>query len=95
VTIAAPSFPVLADGQVFNRCFVFGPQGRMGYQDKYFMTRFETEDWDVRRAPARLCVFEADWGCFGIQICYDLGNAAASWRWWWHAGATHQMDRVA
>lgn len=72
VTIAAPSFPVLVDGQVFNRCFVFGPQGRMGYQDKYFMTRFETEEWDVRRAPARLCVFETDWGCFGIQICYDI-----------------------
>ena len=72
LTIVAPSFPVCAGDAVFNRCFVFGPTGRMGYQDKYFMTRFETEDWDVRRAPGRLCVFEADWGCFGIQICYDI-----------------------
>ncbi|MCC6462181.1 MAG: carbon-nitrogen hydrolase family protein [Saprospiraceae bacterium] len=72
VTLVAPSFPVCVGEAVYNRCFVFGPQGRSGYQDKYFMTRFETEDWDVRRAPARLCVFEADWGCFGIQICYDI-----------------------
>lgn len=72
VIIAAPSFPVCVDGAVYNRCFVFGPGGQMGYQDKYFMTRFEREDWDVRRAPARWCVFEADWGCFGIQICYDI-----------------------
>lgn len=72
VIIAAPSFPVCIGEAVFNRCFVFGPSGRVGYQDKYFMTRFELEEWNVRRAPARLCVFEADWGCFGIQICYDI-----------------------
>jgi len=72
VTIAAPGFPVCSGEAVFNRCFVFGPSGRMGYQDKYFMTRFEVEEWDVRRAPARLCVFETDWGRFGVQICYDI-----------------------
>lgn len=72
VIIAAPSFPVCIGEAVYNRCFVFGPSGKMGYQDKYFMTRFELEEWNVRRAPARLCVFEADWGCFGIQICYDI-----------------------
>lgn len=72
VTIVAPSFPVCVGDAVFNRCFVFGSSGNTGYQDKYFMTRFELEEWDVRRAPARLCVFEADWGCFGIQICYDI-----------------------
>lgn len=72
VIIAAPSFPVCIGEAVYNRCFVFGPSGKMGYQDKYFMTRFELEEWNVRRAPARLSVFEADWGCFGIQICYDI-----------------------
>lgn len=72
VVIAAPSFPVCVGDTVHNRCFVFGPNGRGGHQDKYFMTRFETEEWDVRRAPARFCVFEADWGCFGVQICYDI-----------------------
>lgn len=72
VVIVAPSFPVCVGDWVFNRCFVFGPQGRTGYQDKYFMTRFELEEWNVQAAPARLCVFEADWGYFGIQICYDV-----------------------
>ncbi len=72
VTIVAPSFPVCVGEQVFNRCFVFGNQGTTGYQDKYFMTRFELEEWDVQAAPPQLCVFEADWGCFGIQICYDV-----------------------
>ena len=70
--IVAPSFPVGVGEVVYNRCYVFGPGGQMGHQDKFFMTRFELEEWDVRPAPARLCVFEADWGCFGIQICYDV-----------------------
>jgi predicted amidohydrolase len=72
VIIAAPSFPVQSGNQTFNRCFVFAPKGRWGYQDKYFMTRFEQEDWDVRRAPLRYSLFDTDFGSFGIQICYDL-----------------------
>lgn len=72
VVIVAPSFPVCVGESVMNRCYVFGNQGKMGYQDKYFMTRFELESWDVVAGPARLCVFEADWGSFGIQICYDI-----------------------
>lgn len=72
VIIIAPSFPVGVGEAVYNRCYVFGSDGQMGYQDKFFMTRFELEEWDVRQAPARLCVFEAEWGRFGIQICYDV-----------------------
>lgn len=72
VILVAPSFPVCVGESVYNRCFVFGPNGQSGYQDKFFMTRFEAEEWNVQSAPARLCVFEADWGSFGIQICYDI-----------------------
>lgn len=72
VIIISPSFPVWEADVIFNRCFVFGADGKMGYQDKYFMTRFEVEDWGIQAAAPRLCVFEADWGCFGIQICYDI-----------------------
>jgi predicted amidohydrolase len=72
VVIVAPSFPVWEGGIVVNRCFVFGPQGRMGWQDKFFMTRFELESWNVQSPGPRLSVFEADWGRFGIQICYDV-----------------------
>lgn len=72
VVIVAPSFPVQEGGSVVNRCFVFGQQGPMGWQDKFFMTRFELESWNVQSAGPRLNVFEADWGSFGIQICYDV-----------------------
>jgi predicted amidohydrolase len=72
VIIVAPSFPVQERSGVVNRCFVFGRQGRTGFQDKFFMTRFEQESWQVRSGGAQLNVFEADWGCFGIQICYDV-----------------------
>ncbi|HOY06382.1 MAG TPA: carbon-nitrogen hydrolase family protein [Saprospiraceae bacterium] len=72
VVIAAPSFPVQEGNIVVNRCFVFGPKGRVGWQDKFFMTRFELESWNVQTSGPHLTVFEADWGCFGIQICYDV-----------------------
>lgn len=71
-TIVAPSFPVQESGRVVNRCFVFGQHGAMAWQDKFFMTRFELEEWNVQAGEPLLSVFEADWGCFGIQICYDV-----------------------
>lgn len=70
--IVAPSLPVTEGGQVFNRAFVFSENGLAGYQDKWFMTRFEDEEWGVQAAPPVLNLFEADWGAFGIQICYDV-----------------------
>lgn len=72
VVIVAPSIPVVEDGKNLNRAFVFSPAGLAGYQDKFFMTRFENEQWGVQSAPKQLTVFEAAWGKFGIQICYDV-----------------------
>ena len=72
VTIVAPSIPVVEDGRKLNRAFVFSPDGMAGYQDKFFMTRFENEHWGIESAPKQLTVFEAPWGKFGIQICYDV-----------------------
>jgi predicted amidohydrolase len=72
VTIVAPSLPVLVSDRVLNRVYVFAPNGDVGYQDKWFMTRFENEEWGIHSAPRRLAVFEADWGRFGVQICYDV-----------------------
>lgn len=71
VIIVAPSFPVKINTRYFNRSYVFTPKGLAGYQDKFFMTRFENEEWGIHSAPKKLTVFEADWGKFGIQICYD------------------------
>jgi predicted amidohydrolase len=72
VTIVAPSIPVIEDGRKLNRAFVFSTNGLVGYQDKFFMTRFENEQWGIESAPKQLTVFEAPWGKFGIQICYDV-----------------------
>lgn len=79
VIIVAPSFPVLENSKIFNRAFVFSPKGLMGFQDKFFMTRFENEEWGIDAAePKILTLFEADWGAFGIQICYDVEFALGS-----------------
>lgn len=72
VIIIAPSIPVLEDGKPVNRTFVFSGKGLNGYQDKFFMTRFENEIWGIQSGKKQLSVFEADWGSFGIQICYDV-----------------------
>ncbi|WP_234735878.1 carbon-nitrogen hydrolase family protein [Tellurirhabdus bombi] len=72
VVIVAPSLPVVEKGQVHNRAYVFSPKGLVGYQDKFFMTRFEDEEWGIHSAPKKLSLFEASWGAFGIQICYDV-----------------------
>jgi predicted amidohydrolase len=70
--IVAPSFPILLDDEVINRVFVFSAEGKLaGYQDKLFMTPFEKYDWGVSAGKPQVTVFEADWGSFGIQICYD------------------------
>ncbi|TAF32788.1 MAG: nitrilase [Cytophagales bacterium] len=78
VVIVAPSLPFTVSDEVFNRSFVFSAKGLVGYQDKFFMTRFEDESWQIKSAPKILTVFEADWGRFGIQICYDAEFALGS-----------------
>lgn len=72
LVIVAPSLPVIVDGQMLNRAYVFGPKGLAGYQDKFFMTRFEDEEWGIVSAPKVLSLFEAEWGSFGVQTCYDI-----------------------
>jgi predicted amidohydrolase len=70
--IIAPSFPVFANNKIYNRVFVFSAKGQIGFQDKFFITRFEHEEWGISSAPKQLTVFQASWGSFGIQICYDV-----------------------
>jgi predicted amidohydrolase len=72
LVIVAPSFPVQEEGNTYNRAYVFSAKGLAGYQDKFFMTRFEGEEWGVKGAPKVLTLFEAPWGKFGVQICYDV-----------------------
>ncbi|WP_420153702.1 carbon-nitrogen hydrolase family protein [Siphonobacter sp.] len=78
VSIVAPSFPVLLKKELVNRAYVFSPKGLVGYQDKFFMTRFENEHWGISSGEKELTMFEADWGRFGIQICYDVEFSLSS-----------------
>lgn len=66
---SGPAFPDPAKRPV-NRAVLFGPEGRIGHQDKQIMTRFEREDWDVVGAPG-LRLFDTAVGKIGILICYD------------------------
>lgn len=71
-TIVSPSFPVNIAGQFVNRAHVFSPKGLAGHQDKWFMTRFENEEWGITAGKKELALFTAAWGSFGIQTCYDV-----------------------
>ena len=71
-TIVSPSFPVKLTEHFVNRAYVFSPKGLIGHQDKWFMTRFENEEWGITAGKKELSLFTADWGSFGIQTCYDV-----------------------
>jgi len=75
VHLLASSFPLqLGTGEqaIFrNRAHLFAPNGKCGWQDKWTMTRFETELWGVSAGDV-LKVFDTALGCIGINICYDV-----------------------
>ncbi|MDQ3247597.1 MAG: carbon-nitrogen hydrolase family protein [Chloroflexota bacterium] len=71
VYIVASSFPVrLNDGSFRNRAFYCTPAGRVDFQDKLIMTRFENEMWQIG-AGDEVKVFDTPYGRLGITICYD------------------------
>ena len=70
VHILAASGPHFEGPRPVNRAVLYGPQGRIGHQDKQIMTRFEREDWNVTGAPG-LRVFDTPVGRLGVLICYD------------------------
>ena len=59
------------DGAVVNRAPLIAPDGRLAFQDKRAMTRFETERWGVSRG-ADPAVFDTPWGRIGVSVCYDV-----------------------
>lgn len=64
------TLPFAAGPAIHNRAPLIAPDGRVAFQDKHVMTRFEAELWRIQpgRPP---CVFDTDWGRIGIAICYD------------------------
>lgn len=71
VHLLAGSYPVQVGTGFRNRAHLFAPSGASGWQDKWTMTRFETEQWGIG-AGDRLKVFDTALGCIGISICYDI-----------------------
>lgn len=59
VYIIAPSLPLLqSETLTTNRVFVFAPDGKIDFQDKFFMTRFEDEEWNVKVGEPIIKVFD-------------------------------------
>ncbi len=76
--IIAPAFPVFIAGKYVNRTYVFDPSGEAGFQDKWFMTRFENEKWGISEPERKIRVFEFRELQFAIQTCYDIEFAVGS-----------------
>lgn len=71
VYLVGASFPVRESEGYVNRAHLFGPDGKMDWQDKLVMTRFENERWFIR-AGREAKVFDTALGTLAINLCYDV-----------------------
>lgn len=72
IYVVGGTIPVAGeDGVVRNVCHVFAPSGEVAMQGKLHMTRFESEEWDVRPSSG-LTVFDTAFGRMAVAICYDV-----------------------
>jgi predicted amidohydrolase len=69
----AGTIPVMDDGdeRVYNRSYVFSPNGTFGHQNKLHVTRWEREEWLVSPGQG-LSLFQTDFGKLAVAICYDV-----------------------
>jgi predicted amidohydrolase len=65
------TLPLRHGARIVNAAPFFAPDGRVAFQHKRFMTRFESERWGVEAGEAPH-VFDTDFGRLGIAICYDV-----------------------
>jgi predicted amidohydrolase len=76
IYVVGGTIPVIFSGEpdgevVRNICHVFSPSGEIATQGKLHMTRFESEEWDVRPSSG-LTVFDTAFGRMAVAICYDV-----------------------
>lgn len=71
VYLLAGSYPVRVGDGYRNRAHFFAPSGASGWQDKWTMTRFETEHWRIS-AGDTLTLFDTALGRIAVAICYDV-----------------------
>lgn len=67
----AGTLPMRDGARVVNAAPLIAPDGRVAFQHKRFMTRFESERWGIGPGEPPL-VFDTDFGRIGIAICYDV-----------------------
>ncbi len=71
IWLLAGTLPMRHGDRVIARAPLITPDGRIAFQEKRAMTRFETERWGITGgAPPR--VFDTPWGRLGVSICYDV-----------------------
>ncbi|MEQ1560765.1 MAG: carbon-nitrogen hydrolase family protein [Methyloglobulus sp.] len=69
--IQSGSFPVKVESGAYqNRAYLFYPDGKIEFQDKLVMTRFENEQWFIQGGKELKC-FDTEYGKVAINICYD------------------------
>ena len=71
VVIQAPSLPVMVEGRIRNRAYLMSPSGKVDFQDKRQMTRFEKERWGISGGQ-ELKIFDIGETRIGIAVCYDI-----------------------
>jgi predicted amidohydrolase len=69
--LAPGSLPMPMGQKIRNRAPLITPDGRVAWQEKRVMTRFETESWGISPGDAPV-VFATPWGPIGLAICYDI-----------------------
>ena len=73
IYIIAPSIPFYQNETLTtNRVFIFAPNGQIEFQDKFFMTRFEEEEWNVQPSEPVIKVFETEFVKFSVSTCFDI-----------------------
>jgi predicted amidohydrolase len=65
------TLPMRVGGTLRNRAPLITPEGRVAFQDKRAMTRFDAEVWGLS-GGAEPQVFDTPWGRLGISVCYDV-----------------------
>ena len=75
--IIGGSHPIEEDGKLYNKCFVFDPEGRYVSQPKLHITPSEKRYWGISGGN-ELIVLPTPKAKIGVQICYDIEFPEAS-----------------
>lgn len=77
IYIIGGSHPIAEDGELFNKCLVFDPEGRHIAQPKLHITPSEKRYWGISGGH-ELFVLPTPKAKIAVQICYDVEFPEAS-----------------